>query len=296
MLMRPHMKMDTPQHQAVTRRMSVFPVLFTATFLIFSARSAEAAAANPVRKVHWVSSGKGSLRCVGSDGKTVLKYTKGIPTYESEVSPISSDYRSANFLVFDKGRSAVVFDFSIAGTTATFYIGGCAPTKTYFYPKLEVYRYTHILKSGAGLVAALSNINVDAVEGFDYSGYIIQWDSSGAEKMKSGPQEIGRMYTQDIEMFDNDKYGALGLGTRILFFNFVKAKDHLYQWPEDGRGGKYEFTPEGTLQIFQIVSWKTKDGEILPNDGSLKRLPPDEYDRVSRTISPVYQLVHEYQF
>ncbi len=230
----------------------------------------------------------------------LLTFKRGIPTYESEIGLIPEDYRSVTFIVLDKGRSAVVFDYNNRGTTVTFHIGGCAPSRTHNYPKLEVYRYTHVLNSGGGIIAALSDVNTDANEGFENSGYFIQWDSSGTEKMNVGPLEIIGMHTQDIEMFGNDKFGAVPIkGSQLLFFNFVKAKHYLYIWPGNGRGGKHEFTPDGTLQIFEIVAWKTKEGRIIPNDGTHKPsfgLSPDEYDKFSRTIEPVYLLVHEHQF
>lgn len=295
MLMRLQMKMTKPQPAVMTAKASVcIDVLFTAAVLIAVPLYA-GAARSAAEQQRWIEK-NGILKCTDPDGKVQLTFKKGVPTYESEIAPIPADYRSVTFLVLDKGQSAVVFDYNNGGTTVTFYIDGCAPIQTHNYPKLEVYRYVHVLKSGAGIVAALSDINVDLYVGFDYSGYIIQWDSSGTERMKLGPFEIIAMYTQDIEMFRGDRYGALYIkGAGYLFLNFVKATHYLYPWPQDGRGGKYEITSDGAVQIFQIASWKTKEGKIIPNDGTLKRLPPDELDKVLKNIEPVYQLVHEHQ-
>lgn len=269
-------------------------VLFTATVLI--AVPLYAGAAKPAaEQKRWVEK-NGVLKCTDPDGKVQLTFKKGVPTYESEIAPIPADYRSVTFLVLDKGKSAVIFDYNNGGTTVTFHIDGCAPIQTHDYPKLEVYRYMHVLKSGAGIVAALSDVNVDAYVGFDYSGYIVQWNPSGAQVMKAGPYEIARMYTQNIKMFGEDRYGSLSLGNKIVFFNFLKAKHFLYEWPKNRRGGKHEFTPDGDLQIFEIVGWKSKEGKVIPNDGSLQRLSPTEYDKISRNIEPIYRLEHEHRF
>lgn len=298
MLMRSRMKKDTSHRQALSGRThAFFAVAFAAAFLIIFPCSAEAASPAATRKSHWISSGKGSLRCVGNDGKTLLKFKKGIPTYSSNLPEIPPDYHAINFIVLDKGTSAAIFDYNNGGTTVTFYVNGCIVSRTYSYTALELYAFAHELKSGLGLVAALASVNAEFSEDFDRTGYFVHWDSSGTEKIKVGPFPFSGEL-EELAFFQGERYGEYAFHDREfkrIYFDFSKGAIHEYTVPGDTRGWTHEISPNGLLRFYQLTGQKTPDGRILSPEEFVK-LPLPEFQRLAPLVVPQYRLVHEHQF
>lgn len=259
---------------------------------------AEAANPNPAPKSRWVSS-KRILKCIGNDGKTLLTFKKGIPTYSSKLPEIPPNYRAINFIVLNKGASAAIFDFNNGGTTVTFYVGGCIPGRTYSYPDLELYTFAHNLKSGLGLVVAMANIDKTFSEDFDRTGYFVQWDSSGTEKIKVGPFPFSGD-VEELAMFQGERYGEFrysGRGPEFqhIYLDFSKGVYYEYAKPGGMSGWKREITSDGKLRVYQLTGQKTPDGRVLP-PGELQRLPLPEFQRLAPLVVPQYRLVHEHQF
>lgn len=299
MLMRLHMEIASRRFRNVSVKSSVFfAVALSAVFQAFFCQWAEAAITAPIQNQKWVISKNRVLRCIDIDGKTILTFKRGIPTYKSELPEIPPDYRSINFIVLDKGASAAVFDYNNGGTTVTFYLGGCLPSRTHSYPDLELYTFSRELKSGLGLVVALANVDRAFSEDFDRSGHFVQWDSSGTEKMKAGPFRFPDEGVQ-FEMFQGERYGEHdgfdGRQLKHTYFDFSKGATHEYVPPGDTRGWTQNITPDGVLRFYQLVGRKTEDGKILSIE-EFQSLPLPEFQRIEKSSEPQYRLVHEHRF
>lgn len=259
--------------------------------------AAKAAKPDAPRNSHWVSSGKGSLKCVGRDGKTLLTFKKGIPTYDSKLPEIPSNYRSINFVMLDKGASVAIFDYNNGGSTVTFYLRGCIPSRTYIYPDLELYNFARELKSGLGLVVALASVNATFSEDYDATGYFVHWDAAGTEKIKIGPFRFpGGL--EGLVFYQGERYGEYRFenrGYRHIYLDFSKGVYHEYVQPGDVRAGKQEITSEGLVRFYQQTGVKTPNGKILSIE-EFQSLPLPEFQRLAPSIVPQYRLVHEHQF
>lgn len=289
MLMRLQMKMTQSQSAGMK---AVFAVAFLIALPLYVGAAKPAA-----EQQRWIDK-NGVLKCIDADGKVQFTFKKGIPTYESEIAPIPANYRSVTFLVLDKGKSAVVFDYNNGGTTVTFYSRGCSPSQVHSYPDLELFVYTHELKSGLGLLATLATVNKTFEEDFVGSGYFVLWDSSGSEKMKVGPIPImgENIY---VTMYQEEGYGVYGVqggrGGRSIYFDFSRGKHYDYTAPHDMRAGKSDISPDGLLRIYQLLGRKTPDGRFFSIE-EFQSLPRPEFERVAKIGEPQYRLIHEHQF
>lgn len=275
-----------------------FATLLAVVSPIFFSGYAEGAAAVTARKPRWISSAEKVLKCVDGDGKTLFAFKKGTPTYQSSVPEIPTTYRSISFVVLDRGASAAIFDYNNGGTTVTFYLGGCAPSRTYSYPDLELFVYAHDLRSGLGLLATLATVNKTFVDDFVGTGFFVLWDSSGTERMKVGPIPImgENIY---VTMHQEERYGVYGVqggrGGRSIYFDFSRGKHYDYTAPDDMRAGKSEISADGLLRIYQLLGRKTPDGNFFSIE-EFQSLPRPEFERVAKQGVPQYRLIHEHQF